>query len=87
MTTRREALQLLGGIAALRPGCRGLAFARAVRPASARLVFVFLRGGMDGALGGARVRRPAIRGAARRRSPSARRARRAARSTSTATSA
>ncbi len=45
MTTRREALQLLGGIAAL-GGLPRLAFA-APSSGERRLVFVFLRGGMD----------------------------------------
>lgn len=45
MTTRREALQILGGITAL-GGLPRLAFA-APTPGERRLVFVFLRGGMD----------------------------------------
>ncbi len=45
MTTRREALQILGGIAAL-GGLPRLAFA-APSQGERRLVFVFLRGGMD----------------------------------------
>jgi uncharacterized protein (DUF1501 family) len=45
MTTRREALQLLGAIAAA-GGLPRLAFA-APSPGERRLVFVFLRGGMD----------------------------------------
>jgi len=46
MATRREALQLLGGMAAL-SGLPGLALA-APSGGERRLVFVFLRGGMDG---------------------------------------
>jgi uncharacterized protein (DUF1501 family) len=50
MTTRRQALYLLGGGAAL-VGVPGLAFAappREPRANDRRLVFLFLRGGMDG---------------------------------------
>ncbi len=50
MTTRRQALQLLGGTAALM-GLPGLAFAAPPgerRAGERRLVFMFLRGGMDG---------------------------------------
>ncbi len=49
MTTRREALQLFGGMAAL-TGLPGLAFGAPAEPqrSERRLVFVFLRGGMDG---------------------------------------
>ena len=65
MTTRREALQLLGGTAALaglpRPGVRARR-----RGDERRLVFVFLRGGMDGLSAVPPVRRSALRGAARR---------------------
>ena len=46
MTTRREALFTLGGLAAM-AGLPGLALA-AVPGSERRLVFVFLRGGMDG---------------------------------------
>ena len=46
MTTRREALQRLGGMAAL-TGLPGLAFS-ATSTGERRLVFFFLRGGMDG---------------------------------------
>ena len=46
MATRREALQLLGGMAAL-TGLPGLALA-APSAGERRLVFMFLRGGMDG---------------------------------------
>jgi len=46
MTTRREALRSMGGMAAL-AGLPGLAFA-APAPGGRRLVFMFLRGGMDG---------------------------------------
>jgi uncharacterized protein (DUF1501 family) len=50
MATRRAALKLFGGMAAL-AGLPGLAFAAApgeLRGGERRLVFVFLRGGMDG---------------------------------------
>jgi len=50
MTTRRKALQLLGGAAAL-TGLPGLALAAPStgrRTSERRLVFMFLRGGMDG---------------------------------------
>jgi uncharacterized protein (DUF1501 family) len=46
MTTRRKALRLFGGTAALM-GLSGLAFA-APATSEKRLVFIFLRGGMDG---------------------------------------
>ncbi|MGH8697047.1 MAG: DUF1501 domain-containing protein, partial [Burkholderiales bacterium] len=46
MVTRRDALQTLGGLVAV-AGLPGLALA-AARGTDRRLVFVFLRGGMDG---------------------------------------
>ena len=88
MKTRRQALRMFGGTAAL-IGLPGLTFSAAPpepRATDRRLVFMFLRGGMDGLSVVAPFgTRSTPRSEAR--SPSRRLVRPAARSISTATSA